>query len=332
MTIVWIIILLVSLGLLVKATGYFTDTSEKIGMILKMPPFVIGLLVITFGTTMPELVTSIFAVLKGETGIIASNISGTIIAHIFLGLGLAVIISKRTAKFQWDSVSNDIPFLLGSVILLILTVYDGKFSFYEAIIFLLVYVTYILYVLHVRKINPKESRQDLRQEIKSKFKRDFKRIEMEQATAKKVVKLMLIFFVSIVFIAIAAKYVIDSLIALAVLLGVGTPVLAASVVAIGSCLPEISVAISSAKKGHFDLVLGNIIGACIFDVLIIFGVIGLFSNLTIPSVVINFILPMSVAAILIQWLVTIDKRITLTEGMLMILLYITFLIKLFNIF
>ena len=332
MTIIWLIVLAASLYVLIKAADYLTDASEKIGTILRLPAFVVGLLIVTFGTTSPELLTSIFAVIEKEAAIVSSNIIGTIVANIFLGLGLAVIISKKTARFHWDSVSNDMPFLLGAVLLLALTIYDGLFTFWEAIIFLAAYAIYVFYALHIRRINPKEIRQDLNREIKSKFRQDFKAMDVEKITAKKVVKLMAIFFAALVMMVLAAKYTVDSLISLAYIIGIGTSTLAATIIAVGTSLPEISVAITSAKKGHFDIVIGNILGACIFDTFIIFGMIGLFSNIAIPAVVINLILPVAIGAILIQWLVTMDKKITVTEGMLMVLLYITFVAKLFNIF
>ncbi|MFH1457471.1 MAG: sodium:calcium antiporter [Patescibacteria group bacterium] len=332
MIFVWILILLVCLYFLTKAADYFTDAAEKIGIIFKLPTFVIGLLVVTFGTTAPELVTSIFSILDNEPGIVAGNIAGTIVANIFLGLGLAVVISRKTARFHWDNVSNDMPFLLGSLVLLALTIYDGQFSFFEAIIFLVSYSVYVFYALHIRKISPKEIRLDLNKEIRSRFHKNLKANKTNKISAQQAVRLVITFISSLAVIILSAKYAVETLIISAHILNIATPALAASIIAIGTSLPEISVAVSSARKGHFDLVLGNIMGACIFDTLVIFGVIGLFTTIFIPEIVINFILPVAIAAVLIQWLVTLDKKITVTEGLLMLILYFTFIIKLYKIF
>lgn len=334
MTIIWIIVLAASLYVLAKAADYFTDTAGKIGTLLKMPSFVVGVLIVSIGTATPELITSIFGVFKNEAGVLSGNVTGTVIVNILLGLGLVVVISRRTAKFNWDSVSNDMPFLLGAVILLALTIYDGSFQFYEAILFLIGYIIYVFYSLHIKKKNPKEIRQDLHKEIKSRLKENILKTEdkEQKVTLKEIIKIIAVFIISLTFILLAAKYTIDSIIALATLAGLGTSILAASVIAIGTSLPEISVAITSAKKGNFDLVLGNIMGANIFDILVIFGAVGLFTNVLIPHEVIYLILPMMVGVILIQWLVTIDKKITVTEGLFMTLLYIMFIAKLFKIF
>ena len=314
-----------------KAADYFTDASEKIGNILRFPHFVTGVLIVAVGTSLPELITSIFGVAKDEADILSGNVLGSTIANIFLGLGLVVVISRRTAKFNWDSVSNDMPFIIGALILLVLTILDGVFSFYEAIIFVLGYIIYVIYSLQIRKLNPKEIREDLDKEIKAHEKRGKKKNGAE-SQARDVLKTAFIFVISLAVVILAAKYVVDSVIFIATAIGLGTSALAASVIAIGTSLPEISVAISSAKKGHFDMVLGNIMGSNIFNILVVFGLVGLFTPISIGSQVLYFILPMTGAAILVQWLVTMDRKITVTEGLMMTLLYITFVAKLFRLF
>ena len=149
---------------------------------------------------------------------------------------------------------------------------------------------------------------------------------------QKTVLTVIIFIVSLGLIILSARYVVDSVIALASFFGLGTGALAASVIAMGTSLPEISVAVSSAKKGNFDMVIGNIMGSNIFNILVVFGVVGLFTNIPVGAQVLTFILPMTGAAILTQWLITMDKKITVTEGLMMTLLYVAFIGKLFKIF
>ncbi len=343
MSLLWFFVLAASLFILNKAADKFTETSEKIGGLLKFPHFVTGVLIVALGTSIPELATSIFGVLQGESGILAGNVTGSNVANVFLGLGLVVIISRRVAKFNWDSVSNDMPFLIGSTILLVITIIDGVFTFYEAIIFLLAYIIYVAYSLRIRKMNPKQIREDLKREVHSMQLEEKRKEEAESGKkkhnyltkkekTKRDLKLIFWFVLSLVLIFLSAKYTIDSLIEIATMLGIGTSALAASLVAAGTSLPEITVSISSARKGHFDMVIGNIMGSSIFNILVVFGAVGVFSNILIPNQVISFVLPVMAAAILIQWLVTIDKRITPTEAMLMLLLYITFIGKLFEFF
>ncbi len=332
MVLVWVIILIASLYILSKAADYFTEASEKIGKILKLPRLVTGILIVALGTSLPELFTSIFGVINGKAGILSGNTIGSVIANILLGLGLVVVISKKIARFNWDSVSNDMPFLVGTIILLFLTINDGVFKFYEAIIFLLAYIIYVIYSLRIKKMNPKEIREDLNKEIVSQQREALAKEIKKNTPEEKTLKTVIIFIISLILVIFSAKYTVKSVISLAVIFNLGTSALAASVIAVGTSLPEISVGIAAAKKGHFDLVIGNIMGSNIFNILVVFGVIGLFTNIPIPYEIIHLILPMAGAAILIQWLVTMDKKITITEGLMMTLLYITFIAKLFKIF
>ncbi|MBU4360369.1 calcium/sodium antiporter [Patescibacteria group bacterium] len=331
MLITWLIVLIFSLYILTKAADYFTDVSEKVGSLLKLPDFVTGVLIVALGTSLPELVTSIFGVISGKAEILAANVTGSTVANILLGLGLVVFVTWKIAKFNWDSVSNDMPFLLGATILLILTVLDGKFQFYEAIVFLTAYIIYVFYSLRIKKMNRKEIRDDLKREIKARRKKEVDE-QFPTRGRKTTLKLIVGFIISLAFIIIAAKYTVDSLIQIATMLGLATSALAASLVAIGTSLPEISVGISSARKGNFDMVIGNIMGSNIFNILVVFGIVGLFTTVPVSNDVLYLIIPMMCGAILVQWLVTMDKKITITEGMLMTLLYITFIAKLFNIF
>lgn len=331
MLIAWFIVLIFSLYVLTKAADHFTDVSEKIGSLLKLPNFVTGVLIVALGTSLPELATSIFGIISGESGILAGNVTGSTIANIFLGLGLVVVISWRIAKFNWNSVSNDMPFLLGATILLILTVADGKFQLYEAIIFLSAYIVYVFYSLNIKKLNRKEIRDDLKREIKAREKKEIDK-QFPTHDKKTILKLIFGFIISLTLIILSAKYTVDSLIQIAAMLGLATSALSASLIAVGTSLPEISVGISSARKGNFDMVIGNIMGSNIFNILVVFGVVGLFTTVSVGNDVLYLIIPMMCGAILVQWLVTMDKKITITEGMLMTILYIAFIAKLFNFF
>lgn len=328
---IWIIVFIACLYVLAKSADYFTDSAARIGTLLKLPQFITGVLIVSIGTATPELFSSIFGLIDGDPNILVGNVLGTVIVNILLGMGLAAVVFKKTIKFHWDNVSNDMPFLFGAVVLLALTIYDGKFKLIEGIIFLLAYGIFVVYSIRIKKMNRKEIRDDLRKEIKTKFREDFKKFD-EKKTPKSNLKVVATFIVSLFFILISAKYLVDSLIAIATLLNLATAALSASIIAIGTSLPEISVAITSARKGNFDLSIGNLMGASIFDILVIFGISGIILPFTISSSILTLILPMVFATVIIQWLITLDRKITYSEGLLMILIYFVFIGKLFGIF
>ena len=338
MLIVWILIFLVTLVILVKAADYFTVYSEKLGVVLKISPFAVGVLIVAVGTSLPELVTSVFGVIRGESEFLPSIVLGSFIANIFLVLGLTALCIKKVVRFNWDTVATDMPFLFGTTLLLGFVIIDGRVVFWENVLLLVGFLIYIFYSLRVYKMKKVEDKKDIDREVKEEIREDTKRVEAQldgSEKGKKSLRLFKIFpilIVSLAAVVVSAYYLVDSLLNIATIIGLGASVLAASAVAIGTSLPEMAVALTAARRGNFDMVLGNIMGANIFNILIIFGIPGLFTTLTISVESLWLFLPFLGAAVLIMWLVTIDKKITRTEGAFMILLYLVFLGKLFHLF
>jgi len=108
--------------------------------------------------------------------------------------------------------------------------------------------------------------------------------------------------------------------------------MAATAVALGTSLPEIFVAVSAARRGNFDLVIGDIIGSNIFDIFVIYGAVGLFTELTITRELFIILISFLIGSFVLMWLTFIDKKLTKAEGWMFVLLYIMFVGKLFNIF
>jgi cation:H+ antiporter len=308
----WIVIFVVSVIVLVKAADYFTDYAERLGKIIKMPNFLVGMVIVAIGTSLPELSTSVAAVFQDQSEMVAGNVLGTVIANVLLGLGIAAIVVRGRMKFDWDLVSNDMPIFVTAILLVVITLLDGKFTFAEAVIMMLGYLIYLVYTADIhRKYN-----QELKPEPKKKEKMSPK------------IPIMLI--LSLVFIFISAKYTVDSVIGIATILGLGTSVIAASILAIGTSLPEIMVAITAARKRKYDMVIGDIMGSNIFDLLFIFGACGLIDTLTIDDMMIGLLLPFIIGIAIVQWLIMVDKKLSLVEGLLLILTYVLFIGKLFG--
>jgi len=308
--ITWIIIFIASIFFLVQAADYFTDYAERLGKILRMPTFVVGVIIVALGTSLPELATSIASVYSGESQMVASNIIGTIIANVLLGLGIASVLTKRIIRFDWDLISNDMPIFIAAVIFTIITMADGKFTLTEAFVMLLGYLIYLLYTAGLHK----------------NHKLDLDGVPRVKMTIKIPIMLVL----SLIVIFIAAHYTVESVIEIAHIFGLGTSALAASVVAVGTSLPEIMVAVSAARKGKFDMVIGDIMGSNIFDLLAVLGTAGLFGTLLIDTTMIWLGLPVLAGMAILQWIIMVDKKLTRVEGLLLILTYVLFLGKLFN--
>ena len=127
----WIIVLIISLAALIKASDYFTESAEKIGLFFGMSPFIVGVTIVALGTSLPELITCIIAVLEQSSEIVIGNVVGSNIANIFLVFGITAIVGKKMT-ITHNIVKVDLPFLAGSAFLLAVTGWDGYFNRIEA--------------------------------------------------------------------------------------------------------------------------------------------------------------------------------------------------------
>ena len=145
-----ILILAAALAGVVKGADWFLNAAEKVGVSIGLPPFILGVILVGFGTSLPELATSIAAVADGVNDVSIANVAGSNIANIFLILGIATIV-MGTIKFDKDLIDLDVPLLLGVTVLFGLLVIDGSLGLFDGILLLLVFASYILYSLGYRE-------------------------------------------------------------------------------------------------------------------------------------------------------------------------------------
>ena len=149
---IWIGIFIISLFVLIKSSEFFTEYAEKVGIYFGMPTFIFGVTIVSIGTSLPELISSIFAVIKGSSEIVVGNVIGSNIANIFLVLGIAAIICKKL-KISYELSHVDFPLLIGSTFLLSVTILDGIFTISDGILCLFAFLVYLLYTFNTQKTN-----------------------------------------------------------------------------------------------------------------------------------------------------------------------------------
>jgi len=306
--ILWIIILIVSLFALVKASDYFTESAEKIGVAIGISQFIIGVTIVAIGTSLPELVSSIFAVLQKSTEIVAANVVGSNIANILLIFGVAIIINKRL-KFS-GPINVDLGLLLGSALFILITAIDGTFSKIDAIISIIAAIAYMIYA------------------TSPKHKADVPKIKIEKIS----LKINVVLILSAVFIYLGAKYTIEAVIVLSELIGIGKEVIAISVVALGTSLPELAVTISAARKKNFHMAIGNVLGSNIFNSFTVMGISGIIAPLFIPRQIIYVGIPIMIVSTMIYLILVKKNEIRRWEGILLVLFYLLFIGKTFGLF
>jgi len=315
---IWVVIFIVSLFVLIKAASYFTNSAEKIGLYFGISAFIVGVTIVSVGTSLPELVSSIIAVLKGSSEIVVGNVIGSNITNIFLILGIAAIVGKNL-KITYEIIHVDLPILVGSAFLFGLTIWDGVLSLPEALLLIAGIIVYFLYI-----VNSQKEHKDIK--IKEEMKGELRKSKKLDA------KTIVIFIISAFFIYVSAKYTIESVIKISEMLSIGKEIIAASAVALGTSLPELTVSIIAAKKGKPEIAVGNVLGSNIFNTFVVMGVPALFGALIIPQNMIVFALPIMIIATLLFFFIAQEKEVTRWEGWMLLLFYVFFIGKLFNLF
>lgn len=309
MLIFWIVVFAVSLFVLVKGADWLLASAEKIGLAVGLSPFIVGVTIVAFGTSFPELVSSFVAVMKGLPDVVVSNAVGSNIANILLIIGISAIIGKRLVVSK-SLIDLDLPLLALSTSIFLLVAWDGQIVFFESLFLVVTYIIYIGFTVIY-----KEEEDD--------FKGYRPKIKPND---------LLMLVIGIVGLAIGAKYLIDSIQNLSILLNIKTGLIAISAVAIGTSLPELIVSIKAALRRQSEVVLGNIFGSNVFNLLAVVGFPGIFASLPIEKMTFTLGLPVLILSTVLFIISGISRRIHVQEGALYILLYLIFITKLFGLF
>ncbi len=307
----WIVIFTVSLGVLVKSADIFTEMAEKVGFALRMPSFIIGGTIVAFGTSIPELVSSIIGIYKGASEIVISNVIGSNITNITLILGIAAIVSKKgKINIFREIIEVDLPIMIGSIMLLFAVTWDGKFTRFDGLLLLLGLIIYTLYTIY-------DERKDIA--VPEEAKEDIKHHRINA----KVIGLLI---GSGIAIYLGAYYTVESVIKLSQIINIGADIIALYAIALGTSLPELAVSIVSVRNGKGEMAVGNILGSNIFNIFAVAGIPGiLVSSLYISKSMITTYIPFAFVISLLFFFVAQDKKLTKWEGGILLLFYIFFL-------
>lgn len=301
-----LLIFIGSLALLLTAANYFTNAAEGIGLWLRLPPFVIGIFIVGIGTSLPELVSGILSVTNGASEIVAGNIIGANISNILLVTGLAVAINRKPIALTSAYIYIDLHFLIGAFFTFCMIAYDGVITFGEAFVGLLIFIVYAVYL------------------IKGSTKEETKENE---PVAKFPIKAFGVLVLSAVGIYFGADYTVQSISDIATALSIPKSIIALTVLSLGTTLPELAVNISAIKQGKAEMAVGNVLGSCVFNTLIIPAVTSAVGVISVPTVLLSFSLPVMAACGLFFYLLTQDKRISVWEGLMLVMVYVLFVVK-----
>ncbi len=323
MLLFWIILFIVSLTVLVKGADWLIEGGEKIGLAFGLSPFIIGVTIVSIGTSFPELVSSLAATFQGATEIVVANATGSNIANILLVVGISSVVGRRLVVTK-SLIDLDLPLLAISTVLFLGVIWDKQVTFGEALLMFITYGIYLLYTILHKDIDEAEKTEIPLSETKDKKKKSVR--------PKFAIKDFGLFFLGMICLIFGAKYLIESLVNLSAMLNIATGLIAITAVAIGTSLPELIVSVKAAFHNKSEIALGNILGSNVFNSLVVIGVPGLFRTLTVDNQTFTVGIPVMALATLLFIISGISKKIYIWEGAFYLVLYILFIAKLFNWF
>ncbi|MBN2616949.1 MAG: calcium/sodium antiporter [Spirochaetales bacterium] len=301
-------IFIIGVAALVWSSDKFIEAADSIGKFLKLPSFIIGVILVGIGTSLPELVTSIVATTENSSEIVVGNVFGSNIANIFLVFGVATLFSK-SFEIKHDIMKTDLPFLLLATGYVSIAVSDLKFSFGEGIICLIMLILYLYRSL-----------------------KDGTLEELIQEKAHVPTKLdWILIIVTPFLIYLSSKFLISSIKEIASIIGVGNEIVASTAVALGTSLPELMVSIQAGRKGQNEMAVGNVLGSNLFNSLAVMGVPAMITTLTIPSSIISFTLPMLIMSSFLFMVIAQAKKVYRIYGYIFILMYLYFTLKQYDL-
>ena len=300
-----ILILIIGFIMLIKGADFLIDGAVGLSRKLKIPEIVIGLTVIAFGTSMPELVVNGFAAFAKQGDVIYGNIIGSNIVNILLILGITGLLCPIFMPI--NTVKKEIPISFFAIIILWFVSKDGVLSRIDSLILLVFFIGFLLYIVKLSKTGAKE-------------------IETTNYLSNgKMLFFLIIGFVGLIY---GGKLVVDSAVKIAMIFNVSKKLIALTIVSIGTSLPELAASIIAAKKGQTDIAVGNVIGSNIFNIFLIMGMSGMIApvnynfkfNFDIVVLLYATLLPIGIACVGRRYF--IDKY----NALILIASYVTYVV------
>ena len=309
-----ILLLLVGLGLVVLGADWLVNGASSIARRAGISEFVIGLTIVGFGTSCPELVVSLSGAIEGNSDISVGNVVGSNIFNVLFILGLTAMVLPVGMTDKNRRI--DIPITIDVTILLVILGITGSMSGpgisrWEGVLMLLVFSAYLFYC------------------FKSDSKDEFSETQQATLSITKSIALTLTGLAGLIF---GGDLFVDSATALARQIGVSDKFIAVTILAGGTSLPELATSLVAAIKGKEQLALGNILGSNVFNAMLILGLSSVITPLSFASMTIVDIITLVLSAVLLLiWAYTGRKnRIDRREGAAMLLCYVAYNVFLFS--
>lgn len=310
----YILLIIIGLALILAGANYLTDGAAALAQRLKMPEFIIGLTIVAVGTSTPELVVSAMSAINGSSDIAIGNVVGSNLFNVFIILGICTLITPLA--LSGSTIRRDIPIAVAASLIMLAAVSDSylgiseinKIGRFEGVIMLILYFALMAYTIRLAR--------------------------KEQSNEEQPKEKLMPLWLSLVMIVgglgglvYGGNLFVDNAILLAQRLGVSESVIAITLVAGGTSLPELASSIVSLVKGKADMALGNVVGSNIANILLILGSCATITPLTLGGITIVDILMVLLGSLLlfVSAFTFQRKAIDRYEGIIFLIIYVVYI-------
>ncbi len=308
------ILLIIGFILLIKGADYFVEGASGIARTLRIPPILIGLTIVAFGTSSPEAAVSIGAAMKGSNGIALGNVIGSNIFNISFVVGITAILNPL--QVERETVKKEIPFTLLASILLLVLIGDVALQGYltneitraDGLVLLAFFSIFMFYLVEVA--------------LHSREKDSEEGLETTKGSMLKQIVFSVIGLAAIIF---GGEVVVRSSTTIAKAFGMSETLIGLTIVSIGTSLPELITSVVAAMKKQSDIAVGNIVGSNIFNILFILGTSSLITTISVESKLFVDMIVMIGYTLLLLIFSRTHHKITKIEGMILLFSYISYM-------
>ena len=302
--IIQFVLLIVGFVFLIKGSDFFVDGASSIASLLKIPTIIVGLTIVALGTSAPEAAVSITSSLTGSNAMAVSNVIGSNLFNMLMVIGISALLGDLL--MEKNVLDKDLPFLVGITLLWAIFIIIGwDITNIEGIILLIIMVAYISFLVYnTRKSGGAQE------------------VEKPKLTLPKSIIFILVGLAGIV---LGGDLVVDSASAIAIALGMSETLVGLTIVAIGTSLPELVTSITALKKGENQLVIGNVIGSNIFNILFVLGASSAISAIPLDSSLLIDVLFMFAVTVLCFIFGKTQEKYDKKEGIILVTLFVVYM-------
>jgi cation:H+ antiporter len=314
------VLLAVGLVLLVVGAEFLVKGASRIAAILQIPPLIIGLTIVAYGTSAPEMAVSIMSSLAGQADIAVGNVVGSNIFNVLFILGISALVVPLVVTRQL--IRSDVPIMIGVSILLLVFGLDGVLSRVDSIILFVGGIVYTLSLIYQSSKHKNNAEDD-------EFAREYSSSE----TRSPLVWIKNIVFIvgGLALLVLGSRWLVNSAVDIAQSFGLSELVIGLTIVAAGTSLPELATSVVASIRGERDIAVGNVLGSNIFNILAVLGISGIVAPDGIPvsPTAIQFDIPVAIAvAFACLPIFYSGRRIDRWEGILFMFYYLAYTVYL----